>query len=159
VADPLKTCYGIVLCYTRYAMNKDVIELTLAIALLCVLGGIAFAIWSVAVAITSHANVASMPYKVVLANENNFSAKLEVELSGNHIWPLKIDLGNPNLPLKVELSNDHALDVRLEPVELFHVAGDMKVQLDPVVILEGKLQVELENGIRPLEVKAVGSRD
>ena len=107
-------------------MSKDVIELGLAIALLCILAGIGFAIWSVAVAITTHANVASRPVKVVLANDNS-SLKLEVELSGSHIWPLK-----------VELSNDHSLDVRLEP---------------------GKLQVELENGIGPLEVKAVVSRD
>lgn len=122
--------------------------MSLAVVFLVVLGGIAFALWSVALAI---AGIASTPFTVVLSNGAVHALKLEVEL-GTHILPLKIELDNHIVPLKVEL---HPLKVQLsnEP------RNPLNVQLEPVVVSEGKVQVELENGIRPLEVKTAGSGD
>ena len=122
-------------------MYRDVIELGLAVAFLCILGGIGFAIWSVAVAVTALAGVVTKPFNVLLANEGFGALKIEAEHS-NHISALQ-----------VEISNSHPLDMRLEPVELSNHIGAVKLQLEPLQILSGTLQVEIEKGVLPLEVK------
>jgi hypothetical protein len=131
-------------------MNRDVIELSLAVAFLCILSGIGFAIWTVAIAVSAHANVLSALANVV-------RKPLKLELSNEGYGALKVEAKHSNdigvLQVEVEVSNSRPLDVRLEPVELSNHIGAIQLQLEPLEILGGTLQIEVEKGTLPLEVK------
>jgi len=119
---------------------RSIVELILAILLLCVLGCIAAAIYTAGMGIVS---IATTFHRVIDAQRRG-------------IGPLKVELSNHNGALEVEVK-----PLKVEPVavELSNYGNrgtlDVKVELDPRTSLEvqlGNIGAPLEMRVEPLEL-------